>query len=199
RRPIAADEAAGGRRAVAPRDFAKREAGDAGSRVVADRRAEQRGRRAAKPAIAAEHQDLGGVLVHDRERIALAVPGCNHPAREFDHRVGHFLAGWKLVGGGHRLRGGILGAECFEAREGQRQCQRATGGPDRSVHAVADGWFPGTRIESWKDRWPPRATGSMVRTNRAAGGAAPPRAAGRGFPADPAAGWPAGRTGWRIR
>ena len=28
---------------------------------------------AAKPAVAAEHQDLRGVLVHDRERIALAV------------------------------------------------------------------------------------------------------------------------------
>jgi hypothetical protein len=82
------------------RNLAKRETGDAGGTMIADRRAKEPRCRAAKPAVAAEHQDLCGGLVDDRERIALAVLGCDEPARELDHRVGHFLASRKLVDGG---------------------------------------------------------------------------------------------------
>src|SRR5690606_34772386 len=49
--------------AVPARDLAKREAGDAGGGMVADRRAEEPGRRAAKPAVAVEYEDLCGGLV----------------------------------------------------------------------------------------------------------------------------------------
>src|SRR3546814_2247509 len=112
-----AHETTSRRCAVAARNFTKRETGDAGGRVIADRRAKEPGGRAAKPAIAAEHQDLCSGLVHDRERLALAVPGCDNPARQLDHRVGHFLLWRKLVDGGHRLRGGILGAGHAGTRE----------------------------------------------------------------------------------
>ena len=101
--------------------------------------------RAAKPAVAAEHQDLCGGLVYDRERIALAVLHCDNPARELNHRAGHILASRKLVDGGNRLRGGILGAGHAEARERQRQRHRTIKGPDRRVCARADGRFPRTK------------------------------------------------------
>src|SRR3970282_1770545 len=106
------------RRATPPRNLAKRETGDAGGRMIADRRAKEPRRRAAKPAVAAEHQNLCSGLVNDRERIAFAVPRCDNPARELNHRAGHFLAARKLVDGGHPLRGGIVAAGPAEARGG---------------------------------------------------------------------------------
>ncbi|KAF1717187.1 hypothetical protein CSC75_19160 [Pseudoxanthomonas wuyuanensis] len=98
--------------------------------------------RAAKPAVAAEHQDLCGGFVYDRERIALAVLGRDNPARQLNHRVGHFLVFRKLIEGLYRLRGSILGGRHAEARERQRQHQRAISGPDRRVYARADGAVP---------------------------------------------------------
>src|SRR3546814_3354238 len=98
--------------------------------MIADRRAKQPRGRAAKPAVAAEHQDLCGGLVDDREWIALAVVGCDHPARKLDHRAGDLLVLRKLVDGGDR-RGGSRA----EARERQRQ--RTKKGPDRGVCAQA--------------------------------------------------------------
>src|SRR3546814_4044866 len=81
--------------------------------MIADRRAKQPGGRAAKPAVAAKHQDLCGGLVDDREWIALAVVDGDHPAREIDHRAGDLLVLRKLVDGGGR-RGGshAEGREC---------------------------------------------------------------------------------------
>jgi hypothetical protein len=70
------------------------------------------------------------------------------------------LAWRKLVDGSHRLRGGFLGAGHVEARERQRERQRATGGPDRRVYVRIDGTVPWN--EDWgkkKDRWPENATG----------------------------------------
>ena len=111
--------------------------------MIADRRTKQSRRRAAKPAVAAEHQDLCGGLVYDRERIALTVLGCDHPARELDHRAGHLLASRKLVDGGDRLLGGIPGAGHAEARERQHTIN----GPDRRVCARTDGVVP------WNEDW----------------------------------------------
>src|SRR3546814_4665561 len=125
-----AHEAPGRRRTVPARNLAKRESGDAGRGMIADRRAKQPRGRAAKPAVAAEHQDLCGGLVDDREWIALAVVGCDHPARKLDHRAGDLLVLRKLVDGGDR-RGGSRA----EARERQRQ--RTKKGPDRGVCAQA--------------------------------------------------------------
>src|SRR3546814_9137107 len=101
------------------RNLAKRESGDAGRRMIADRRAKQPSGRPAKPAVAAEHQDLCGGLVDDREWIALAVVGCDHPARELDHRAGDLLVLRKLVDGSDR-RGGRR-AERSEAHTSELQ------------------------------------------------------------------------------
>lgn len=93
--------------------------------MVTDRRAEQSRRGAAQPAVAAKHQDLCGGLVDDRERIALAVLGRNHPARKLNHRAGDILSFRQQIDGGNRLFGGTLGralgAACVEAWERQRQ------------------------------------------------------------------------------
>src|SRR3546814_5602623 len=62
--------------------------------------------------------------------MALAVVGCDHPARKLDHRAGDLLVLRKLVDGGDR-RGGSRA----EARERQRQ--RTKKGPDRGVCAQA--------------------------------------------------------------
>src|SRR3546814_15311352 len=62
--------------------------------------------------------------------MALAVVGCDHPARKLDHRAGDLLVLRKLVDGGDR-RGGSHA----EARERQRQ--RTKKGPDRGVCAQA--------------------------------------------------------------
>ncbi len=145
RRTETAHKATRRRGAIPARNLAKRETGNAGGRMIADRRAEEPGRRAAKPAVAAEHQDLCGGLVYDRERIALAVLCCDNPARELDHRVRNFLAWRKLVGDGYRLRGSILGAGRANARERQHQRQRAVGGPDRRVWVRTDGTVPSER------------------------------------------------------
>ena len=96
-RTVAADEAARRGGAVAAGDLAQGEARDAGGGVVAHGGAEQAGRGAAQAAIAAEHEDLGGGLVHDREGIALAVAGGDDPAGQFDHRVGDVLAAGQFV------------------------------------------------------------------------------------------------------
>src|SRR3546814_7470291 len=88
RRTETAHEATGRRRAIPARNLAQRQPGDAGRRMIADRRAKQPRGRTAKPAVAAEHQDLCGGLFDDREWIALAVVGCDHPARQAGHRAG---------------------------------------------------------------------------------------------------------------
>src|SRR3546814_5856683 len=98
--------------------------------MLAYRRAKQPRGRAAKPAVDAEPQDLGGGLVDDREWIAVAVVGCDHPAGELDHRAGELLVLRKLVDGGDRL-----GGSRAEARERQRQHTKS--GPDRGVCAQA--------------------------------------------------------------
>ena len=109
--------------------------------MISDRRPKQRGRRAAKTAVAAEHKYLCGGLVYDRERIALAIPGCDNPAREFNHRIGHSLAWRKLIDGGDRLRGGLLGfGHAGEGRERQRQ--RAKNDPNGMVRPRTDGAVP---------------------------------------------------------
>jgi hypothetical protein len=94
----------------------------------------------------------------------LAVLRGDNPAREFNHRVGHFLASGKQVDSGDRLRGGILGARRAEARECQSQRQRAMSGPDRRVYARIDGTVPCN--EDWvarTTRWPAKATGSCFK------------------------------------
>ena len=110
--------------------------------MIAYRRAKEARCGAAKPSVAVEHQDLCGGLVYDREWIAFAVLGCDDPARELNHGAGHILALRKLVDGGDRLRGGILGAGHAEARERQRKRQRTKNGPDRRVCARTDGTVP---------------------------------------------------------
>src|SRR3546814_13543050 len=111
--------------------------------MIADRRAKQPRGRTAKPAVAAEHQDLCGGLVDDREWIALAVVGCDHPARELDHRAGDLLVLRKLVDGGDR-RGGSRA----EARERQRQHPQNRSEERRSgkecVSTCSSRWSPYT-------------------------------------------------------
>jgi hypothetical protein len=89
--------------------------------MISDRRSEESGRGAAKTAIGTEHQNLCGALVYDRERIALAIPGCDNPPREFNRGIGHILARRQLIGCRSRLRAGILGLGYAEGRERQRQ------------------------------------------------------------------------------
>lgn len=108
--------------------------------MISDRRPKEPGRRAAKTAVGAEHQDLCGGLVYDRERTAVVIPGCDNPARELNHRIGHTLVWRKLVDGGDRLRGAILGFGHAEGRERQRQ--RAINGPDRWVRPRTDEAVP---------------------------------------------------------
>lgn len=98
--------------------------------MIADGRAKQRGCRAAKPAVAAEYQDLGGGLVQHREGIALAVLACDHPAGKLDHGVGDFLALRQLIDGGGWLGNGFFGAGYVGAGQRQRHDQRATDGPE---------------------------------------------------------------------
>src|SRR5690606_36234570 len=100
------------------------------------------GCRAAEPAVAAEHQDLCGGLVYERERIALAVLGGHNPARKLNHRAGYLLAWRKLVDGGDRWRGYFFGAGHAGAGERQRQRQRTINGAERGVCAGADGTIP---------------------------------------------------------
>ncbi len=129
-RPEAPHKAPGGRRAIPAGNFAKGEAGDPRRDVVACRRAEQPRGGAAKLAIAVEDQDLRSGLVHDRERIALAVLGGDNPAGKFDHGVGDFLAGGKFIDGGGRFRDSLVGIGHANARERQRQGQRPAKGQD---------------------------------------------------------------------
>jgi hypothetical protein len=73
------------------------------------------------------------------------------------------LAWRKLVDGGHRLRGGILGTGHAHARERQRQHQRAMSGSGRRVYALADGTTPWNENRGKKrGRWPGKATGSRI-------------------------------------
>src|SRR3546814_21022864 len=98
--------------------------------MSADRRAKQPRGRAAKPAVAAEHQDLCGGRVDDRDWIALAGVCCDHPARKLDHRAGDLLVLRKLVDGGE-LPGGRL------AEASERQSQTNKKRPVRGAFAPA--------------------------------------------------------------
>jgi hypothetical protein len=89
--------------------------------MISDRRPKEPGRRAAKTAVGAEHKDLCGGLVYDRERTAEVIPACDNPARERNHRIGHSLVWRKLIDDRDRLRGHILGVGYAEGRERQRQ------------------------------------------------------------------------------
>lgn len=115
-----ADKATSRRCAVFGRDIAKRTTGDAGDGMISDRRPKEPGRRAPKMAVGAEHKYLCGGLVYDCERIAVVIAGCDNPAREFNHCIGHGLVLRKLVDSGGRLHGAILGFGHAEGRERQR-------------------------------------------------------------------------------
>src|SRR5688572_15592036 len=69
-----ADEATGRRCAIRGRDVAKLTIGDAVDGMITDRRPKEPGRRAANAAVGAEHKDLCGALVYDRERAPLVIP-----------------------------------------------------------------------------------------------------------------------------
>jgi len=92
--------------------------------------AEQPGGGAAKFAFAVEDQDLRSGLVHDGERIALAVLGGDNPAGQVNHGVGDFLARRKFIDGGGRFRDSLVGIGHANTRERQRQGQRPAKGQD---------------------------------------------------------------------
>ena len=182
---------------------------DARSRMIAGRRAQKARCRAEKPAVATEHQHLRCGLVHDRERIALIVLGCDNPAGEFNHRAGHFLVWRKPIDSGYGLRDDILGVGHVEVRKRQRHYQCAMDGPDCRGSVHTDRTIPWNEdCISKGNQWPVTATcpgfrrssRTCARTiSRTAGGGVRFQAAGRDLQSDPAVGWPIAPTDWRIQ